>query len=69
MSSPITPASIDLNELAEMNEHALWARLPQQHEGNISLYLKACEGCEESLEMMRNKVLERWMRSFKLEEA
>ena len=69
MSEPITPAAINLDELSQMGREALWARLPQQHAGNLALYIAACNGCESSLEAMRTKVLERWMRSFKLEEA
>ena len=68
-ASPVTPAAIDLEELTKLNEDELWARLPQDNRQNLTLYIAALNGCERSLEAMRSKVLDRWIRSFKLPEA
>ena len=61
-ASPITPVVVNANtrdSLRAMSPEALIARLPQ-HPINKGLYLAACDGCEESLNLLRNRVRARW---------
>lgn len=68
-ASPVTPDAVNLDLLSEMDENALWARLPQDNIENLNLYLAACDGCEDSLEKMRDKVLTRWVDALNIPEA
>lgn len=62
MSAPITPAVVNehtVEALLVMPAESLLARLPQ-HPINITLYLAANDGCEKSLEVLRDRVWRRW---------
>lgn len=61
--APKTPAHVTNNvvdHLFEATADEMWAQLPQENERNLALYLAACDGCESSLELMREQVWARW---------
>lgn len=61
-ASPVTPAVVTVHtveDLLAMPAEALLARLPQ-HPINVTLYLAASDGCERSLEVLRDRVWKRW---------
>ena len=61
--APKTPVAVTNNHvdhLVTATADECWAQLPQNNERNLALYLAACDGCQVSLELMREQIWARW---------
>ena len=62
-ASPVTPRLVTnahVEHLFHATPDELYSQLPQENERNTALYLAASDGCEDSLNALREQVWARW---------
>ena len=62
-ASPVTPKHVTnahVDHLFRATPDELYSQLPQNNERNTALYLAAHDGCESSLNALREQVWARW---------